>query len=383
MKPLSAFKFFVENKKRAIIFLIVLTLSVAVVAFITSLSDSIILDALDANLKPFTQSSIVTRSSDEMFLKDEIVTRINSFEETQEAINVIMQNTSYSSLIGNTSSPIYFLETHEDISNLISLNNLRLKDGRLPELDDYELVLNKKILKNKGLGIGDYIGDDVQPEEWLTGKYKVVGVLEGEALIGFGTKCYYKQAYQEAGLTMDKPLGLVIIPKAGQLNNLNKKLDNIDRKDASTYTYSSLKVVIDDEIKSMNMLVRIIVIAVVMILSISVGALVYIIYMNRVEEFGILYAMGYSKGFINKLILKELAGLTALCWVFGYILSMLMVYGINYIILYPIGQTLYFFTVQIFINTLFIPVMVLACAAYPILHKLKKWDPIAIIERRE
>lgn len=383
MKPLSAFKFFMENKKRAIIFFVVLTLSIAVVAFVTSLVDSIVLDALDANLKPFENSSIIVHSSDELFLKDEVVEQVSSFEETQETINVIVQHTSYTALIGNTSSPIYFLESHKDINKLISLNNLRITEGRLPAVDEYELILHEKILKNKGLGIGDYFGADVQPEEYLSGKYKIVGSIKGEALIGFGTKNYYKQVYQDAGLSMDKPLGLVIIAQEGQLDKLNTKLDDIDKKEASTVTYSSLKALINSQIKSMNMLVRIIVFAVVLILSISVGALVYIIYIGRAEEFGILFAMGYRKGFINGLILKELAALTILCWVFGYMISMFLVFVINYFVLYPIGQNLYFFTHQVFVNTLFIPIMVLLCAAYPILHKLRKWDPIAIIERRE
>lgn len=383
MKPLSPIKFFIENKKKTAIIIIILLLSVTVVSFITSLVTSIIKDATNANLKPYEYCSAIGKTSNALFIKDSIVDMVESYAETEKVVPVIDSYTSFQAMMGNTSSPVYFISDEEDLKYVMDINHVTLSEGRLPQGDVYEVALHENVLKNKHLKIGDSIGDDVQDDEWLNGKYKIVGSLKGEALIGFGNKSITADTYKNAGLTMDKPIALIIIPKEGQLDNLNNRLDEINKKDAKVSNYSSLKKSFDSQISSMNFLLQIIIFVVVLILSISVGALVYIIYMGRSDEFGILYAMGCRKSFIKRLILKELVALSLICWMLGYLLSFGMISALNYFVLTAKGQSLYFFTNTGFINTLSIPIMVLICAAYPILRKLQKWDPIAVIEWRD
>ncbi|HAN20060.1 MAG TPA: hypothetical protein DCP51_00015 [Clostridiales bacterium] len=383
MKPLSPIKFFIENKRRTVVIIIILLLSVAVVSFMTSLVTSIITDASNANLKPYEYCSAISKTSNELFIKDSIVDEVKSYPETEKVISVINSYTSFQALMGNTSSPVYFISNEDDLKSVMDINHLTLSEGRLPNGDGYEVILHENVLKNKSMKIGDNIGKDEQEDEWLVGKYKIVGTLKGEALIGFGNKSIIADTYKNAGLTLDKPMALLVIAKDGQLDNLNEKLDQLDKRDVMVENYSSIKRSFDKQIDSMNFLLKIIIFLVVFILSISVGALVFIIYIGRSDEFGILYAMGYRKSFINKLIIKELAALSSICWVFGYILSFGMIYSLNLFVLSDKGQSLYFFTDDGLINTLSIPIMVLICAAYPILRRLKKWDPIAVIERRD
>lgn len=385
MKPLSPTKFFIENKKRTAVIVIILMLSVAVVSFITSLVTSIITDALNANLKPYEHSSSISRTSEELFIKDSVVEMVEAFPETEKVIAVMESYTMFQALMGGTSSPVYFITDEADLQQILQLNQLTVSEGRLPhgDIDQYEIILHENVLKNKNLKVGDDIGSDVQDDEWLSGNYRIVGSLKGDALIGFGNKSILAETYKSAGLDMDKPMALIVVPREGQLDQLNARLDQLDKNDVAVYNYSSLKRMIDSQIASMNILLPIIIFVVVFILSISVGALVYIIYMGRSDEFGILYAMGYRKAFIRNLILKELAALSVICWILGYFLSMGMIHLINYLVLASKGQTLYFFTATGLTNTLFIPVMVLICAAFPILRRLKQWDPIAVIERRD
>ncbi len=383
MRPLSPMKFFLENKKRTVVIVIILMLSVAVVSFITSLVTSIITDASNANLKPYEYCSVVAKTSDEIFIKDSVVEEIGNYPEVKRTVKVIVSNSYFQALMGNTSAPVYFVDDAEDLEQALEINKLSLTEGRLPREGELEVALHMNLLKNKNLKIGDYFGNDEQEDEWLAGRYKVVGALKGEALMGFGSLSVIAETYKNAGLSTDKPMALLVVPEDGQMEELNKKLDLIDRKDASVYNYSSIKRTFDSQIASMSFLLQIVIFIVVFILSISVGALVFIIYMGRSDEFGILYAMGYEKSFIKGLIIKELAALSAICWLFGYVLSFLMVHLINSMVLSAKGQTLYFFTGTGLLNTLFIPVMVLICAAYPILRRLKKWDPIAVIERRD
>jgi len=383
MKPLSPFKFFIKNKRRVAIIVVILMCSVSVVSFITSIVNNIIMNAKEGNLKPFEYASTVTSISGEFFIRDDIIEKIESYDATDKVISVIVEDTMFAAIMGNTNIPIYFVGNERNVEELIKVFNLKLVKGRLPAEGQYEVVLHEKLLKNKNLKVGDYIGSDVDENEFLNGKYLIVGELSGDALTGFGSKSSRVDAYLNAGLTLDKPQAILIVPKTNKLEELNYELDKLDSKEATVYTYSSLERMLNVQIGSINTILNIIIFVTVFVLAISVGSLVYIIYLGRSDEFGILYAMGYKRGFIYKRIVGELAFLTTFCWILGFIMSLGMIHLLNLSLLDSKGQTMPLITLQATINTLIIPVMVLICAAFPILYKLNKWDPIAIIERRD
>jgi ABC-type antimicrobial peptide transport system permease subunit len=344
----------------------------------------IITDVNDANLKPYESTSVVTATPSELYLKDSVLNEVKNYPETKEVISSGIDNTAFNSLMGSTSVPIYFISKQSNMKELMNVMGVKLTKGRLPHDRSHEIALQEDILISKKLKIGGYIGSDVQDDEILSGKYKIVGSLTGGAKIGFASKSLISDAYEKAGINLEnKPKAIIVIPKNGELAKLNKKLDKIGKKNAKVYTYSSIQKIVISQLGSINTLLGIIIFVVVTILSISVGAFVYIIYLGRSDEFGILHAMGYSKRFITKFILKELFALSVVCWVIGYAFSILMISVLNYFLLAGKGQHLYLFTTSGFINTLFIPVMVMICAAFPILNKFRKWDPIAVIERRD
>ena len=383
MKPLSPFKYFLKNKKRMSVITIILLLAVAVVAFVTSVVNSIIISASDGSLKPFEYVSAVSTIPGEFYLKKEIIDKINNYEALEKSVNVIIEDTSYAALMGNTNVPIYFTENDVDIADLIKIYKLTLAEGDLPKANEHEIVLHDKIMKNKGLKVGDYIGSDVNENEFLSGKYKIVGSLTGDVLTGIGSRSIVADTYKDAGLKLDLPMGMVLIPKEGQLDKLNEELDKITKKEAIVYTHSSIESQLIDAIGSINVVLKIVILVIVLVLSISVGSLIYIIYLNRSEEFGILYAMGYKMSFITGRIISELVFLASACWGIGFLLSMGMINLLNALLLNDKGLTIPAVTYDGTINTLFIPVLIVFCAALPILRKLRKWDPIAIIERRD
>lgn len=383
MKPLTPLKYYGENKKRAFTVIAILTLAAAVVSFITSLIISITIDATKANLDPLVPMSLVMSSSEDVFIKDEIADKIKDFDEVERIYNISIEQTFLNTLVGNTSAFVITPDNESDMKPLLEDIGIALKDGRLPGGSDFEVALHERILANKSLKVGDYIGSDMDDNEWMTGKYKIVGTLSGDAIVSVANKNSYKENMIKAGLTFDKPIAQALIPKDGKIADMNEKIEQLSKKEVSYFTHSSLERMFAEQLASLNIMLFIIIFVVVFIVSISISALIYIVYMNRSEEFGILCAMGYRKSFINKLIIKELATISFVSWAVGYFFSWLMITLVNVFLLNAKGQTLYFFTPTGLINTLIIPVMVIICATFPILRKLKKWDPIAVIERRE
>jgi putative ABC transport system permease protein len=383
MKPLTAFKYFWTNKKRGATVLIILFLSVAVVSFITSLVTSITIDATKANLDPLKNMSYITATSSEMFLKDDIVNKVKSIDEIKYIFNVSVSNTSLNTLIGNTSSPVLIPDKVEGIAKIMQEANLTLSSGRLPNESGFEIVLHERILQNKNLKVGDFIGNDVDENEWLNGKYKIVGELKGSSIVSFANKSTYVESLKNSGIILEKPRAQALFAKPGKIDEMNTKIERLSKKDVSYTTYSSTKRMYDEQLSSMNAILTIVIFVVVFIVSISISAMFYIVYLNRSEEFGILHAMGYRKSFIRTLILKELTALSIVSWIGGYIFSWGILTLVNIAFLNSKGQSLYFFTRMGLINTLIIPLMVIICSCVPLLSRLKKWDPISVIERRD
>lgn len=383
MKPLSSLKYFSQNKKRLATVFTVLVLSVLVVSFITSIITSIILDATKTNLDVLKNMSYIYPASNKVFLDDDVVEKVKNYNEVKDIFNVSITNTVLNTIVGTTSSPVIISESANDIQTMINEMGLTLIDGRLPSGNDFEIVLHERLLQNKGLKIGDYIGSDVDENEWLQGKYKIVGVLRGDAITSFANKNSYMESLKDSGMVFNKSTGQVLIPNENQINEMNQKLESLNKKDVGYQTFNSLQKNLDMQLSSLNTILFIVVFTVVCIIAVSISAMIYIVYMNRSEEFGILHAIGYRKTFISSLILKEISMLSIVSWIVGYLASWGVLSLVNYLILSKKGQILYFFTELGVINTLVIPVMIIIFAIVPLLRKLKKWDPISVIERRE
>lgn len=382
MRPLTPLKYFATNKSRAATIFIVLVLAVAVISFITSLVTSIVKDAKMTNLAWLDSMSFVDHLSDDVFLSEDVIAKVNSIAEVDRAYGASGQSLMLDVLIGNTTSPVLIPCNPEDIPEIMERIGLVVVEGRLPGGDDTEIILHDRLLKNKGLQVGDYTGSDVEDHEMLRGKYKIVGSLAGDAIISFANKNCAQEPYKEAGMVFERPSTLLLFPKAGAMAEMNDKLAEFSEKEAIVVSHAIVEQSFNEELRSMNILLFIIIFVVVFIVAISVSALMYIVYLNRSEEFGILYAMGYKERFINKLIIKELAVLSVVCWAGGYVLSWLLLGLVTKIFLAPKGQALYFFTTMGLVNTFTIPLLVLICTTFPILRRLKKWDAIAVIERR-
>ncbi|MCL1918403.1 MAG: ABC transporter permease [Peptococcaceae bacterium] len=334
-------------------------------------------------MKPLEYMSYVTPASGEVFLKDAAVVEINNIDMIDKVYSVTIQHTGFTSLIGSASSLVVIPNNVRDISQIMGSMGIEAA-GRLPqEGDSYEIIMNERLLKNKGLKIGDFIENGINGNETLSGRYKIVGSFSKDIMVSFANKSAHLESLKQNGMTGDNPTGLLLIPKAGQLEKMNDRLETINRKDTTVVTYSSQNKIRDDELASLNRILSLVVFAVLLILSISISAMIYVLYLSRNEEFGIIHAMGYQKSFIRDLILKEIISLSAVCWICGYVFSFVILAIFNQSLLAPKGQTLYFFTFSGLVYTLMIPVFVVICAAVPILRRLKKWDPITVIERRE
>jgi putative ABC transport system permease protein len=382
MKPFSALKFFKENKRKSVMTLVVLILSVCAISLITVLINSIPQTCSDTVLNPLEKFSIVYPLSGEYYLSDDAVTKLNANDDIERLIPADISDTSINLAIGgNTSVPVVFATKSDDEYLLDQLGD-HIKQGRMPEDGKAEIAVQWQVMANKKWKLGQTVGSQKSPDEWMQGSYKIVGIIDGPNIAAVGTQSFRQTQYLKNGFSMTKPIGYIIIPKAGKLHTVNKAIDDM-KSIVSFDTYESDKKMLDKALGGIQSTMTMIILIVVIILSISVATLMYLIYLQRSDEFGILTAMGYRKSFIRNLIIKEVASLVSISWLVGIALSFLMVYLLNIFVYNPDGNIIRMTGANVYTNTLTVPIMVSIFSAVPIILRLRRWDPITIIERRD
>lgn len=295
-----------------------------------------------------------------------------------------MEYTSFDLAVGgNTSIPVIFASTADE-REYLNVTGDKLTEGRLPDSNAGEIAVHWKIMNNKGWKLGDEIGSDVKDDEYLKGKYKIVGIMDGPSVTIVGGTSKQMVQYQKLGLYKNgQPLAYAVVPKDGQRDTVNELLGGFDKKEITVNTYDSMKKQLDSTLAGLSSMLTLIIIIVVFILSISIGALTYLIYTQRSDEFGILAAMGYRRSFTRNLIVKEILSLNLISWALGILLAIGMILLLNKLIYTPKGTPLTLISTSSVVYTLIIPLMVAIFSLLPILFKLRRQDAISIIERRD
>ncbi|MEL4105586.1 ABC transporter permease [Oscillospiraceae bacterium WX1] len=382
MKPFSALKFIIENKRKGIMTFLVLILAVCAIALVTVLTDSIYESVDQTYLRQYKEFSIVYPAPGDLYLNASVVELLQKNTDIEKLVPCDAENTMISLAMGNSSVTGIFAG-QEDVSYYLGKIGDTLKDGRLPENGTNEIAVHWRVLANKHWEIGQSVGSDIDPDESLAGTYKIVGVLDGESIAFVGTQTNRERTYIKNNLDISKPVAYAVFPKEGKQDAVNRVIDGINRKDAGSETLTKMTTMINKQLASLNSTIVSLLLIMIIIISISSGALMYLVYLQRSDEFGILVAMGYRKGFIYRLILKEVLALDVLSWAVGFILAYFMVLLLNKAVYLPQGNVLNFFNIKVLVYTFCIPVMVAVFSILPIIMKLRRQDPITTIERRD
>ena len=120
------------------------------------------------------------------------------------------------------------------------------------------------------------------------------------------------------------------------------------------------------------------------VMSLALGLLNVIFFMQRGNEFGLLVAIGYTKGTLMRRVFLESTVTVIAGWVLGILLAIGIYSVLNSVIFVPRGlEPLSVLTVRVLVFTLPVPAMVILLGVAAVMWQLQRMDPVAIIERRD
>lgn len=377
----NMFKYYLSNKRRGISLIFVMALTVFSIYFVTSLVQSIFSTVEYSNIACLNDFSFVYPVGGSSFLSDETVEKIQKDDSVKKAYPILLEYTVINNIFGTTSGYVAFMD-EADIGEIFDDYSLTVTEGRLSQENSYELIMHEDMLKNKGLSVGDTFGSAVDDGEPIEGTYTITGAFSGNSYMAFGTKSYKQKELEELGLDFkNTTFGLLVTPKT-DLDAMNTMLDTMSHDEAAAMTLSYAQKTLKDNVSSIKFLMGVIVIVIAVSISAAVCIVLETTYNDRMEEFGILYAIGYKKSWLFRNIIAEIVVLVFISWILGLILSYGVLSLVAKSVFEPMGQMLSIVSIQSLLYTIIVMVVFVVVTILVTILKFAKKDLIAIIEMR-
>lgn len=267
----------------------------------------------------------------------------------------------------------------EEMNFLLERVHATLKEGALPTPGTNEVAIHENIMKANGWGVGREFGVDVDEEDWMVGRFKIVGILQGPVPVGVCSFEYLNNPlqYAFAAKLWERE---IVVAKPGRTAEMNAFLRTF--KEVKVYDKGRA---VDDVTQGFDRIIlvfRFISILLIVVVSFVVGLINNIFFAQRIDEFAVLLAIGHTQRRLFRMVAGETAVLMALSWGLGLALGLGIFEAFRVVVMEPRGIPLPFWQPGPLLISLILPLIAQAFAVVTVLGKLRRLDPVTIIERR-
>lgn len=376
MEPLSPFTYARRNARKilptVIILTFVVTLVVSILATIAGLKDSMLLYAREFDAWTIVMPKNTTR------LAKETIDAIAAHPAVDRVVESRHCVVKVKSLVG----PLPFVlraVKREEMEYFMARVGARLKEGTLPSPGTGEVALHENLMKANGWPLGQAYGLGVDDDDWMPGRFKVVGILEGPTPLGLASFEYLNNPilYAYAAKLWER---VIAVARPGRTAELNAFLRGI--KDVKVYDKARAVEDISQGLDRIILILNFISITLIVVVSVVVGLIHNIFFGQRTDEFAILLAIGHTKSRLFRKVVAEAGWIMAFSWAAGVGLAFALVGSFAAFVLAPRGVPIPVAQGMPVVVSLSLPVVALLFAGVTVMGRLRRLDPVSIIERR-
>ena len=328
---------------------------------------------------------------------DQLTASLGSIEQPQPGLDqllaasaripgtALVKRDAYSNLdinllAGNAQFDLYGVD-QPGMTQLLTLYGDRMVSGRLPHQDASEIAVSEEIARARHVAVGSKLGNNLDELDRLPDAFTVVGIIQGPTRLGVIPLDYMTQHY----LFERRYQGLIVVPQAGHEVAVHDQLQRLVGNQAfRLFDWPYIKAKIDSLIANLDAINRFLILLVTLVLSLVVGLLNNLFFRQRMNEFGLLAAVGYSRWGLIRRVALESFGVTLAAWLLGVGIAVAVLSWFNAVFMVPHGLLMNVFDWNVLaLHTLPIPLMVFLFGMGTVGWQLLRLDPISIIERRD
>lgn len=385
MNPLSPLTYYVRHKRQTLLLLTLVALMTLGVCAMVRLLDSVS-ENYEIAGNFLTRVSLVSAKGPA--LDPGIVAQIRAHPDVAQVIQEKGLGISLPPII---SEHHLFGVTETDMQMLMDVCDLRLREGRLPRPSTNEMALSEEMVNAMGIEIGDRIdrtvGRNWSGESWydaIPAPLELVGVLEG---IGTGTSVrmgFVSHEYVSNHELFGPPWmpSLIVIPLQDRKAEVDEFLvTEIASQRTTVMTHGLLSEKGIELSLFFYSILGVVNVAVAIVMALVVGVINRISQTKRLEELGVLNALGHSSGQLVRRLTLEAVGLTGVGWAVGLVLSWSL-YSVLRVGLYePRGLVLSLADLTPIWFSLPVPLVTVVVVALSTRRTFARLDAVAIVER--
>jgi ABC-type lipoprotein release transport system permease subunit len=373
--PLSPVLFLWRNPGRSLPLMLVLALAVLTIACVVALLNSIdrtILKIYDYN-RYF--GAVTPRGGEQ--LKPELRQLVERAPGVGEVYETVVCFMNAETIVGKMPFVIFGLPP-DKMERLVARCGLKLGEGRYPAPGAPEVALSEPLMRNKKLRLGDVVLSPFVPDQYAPVPVRVVGVLKGDTWLAVTSEQFTRTHFFPPLRNL-----LVLAQDVRQQPKLDRWLrETLRGKQARVWTYAELQQETHRAFKNLYFITGVVVVLVSLMLATMTGLLANIYFQQRLVEFGLLQAIGYTRRSLLLRVSWETILVVLLGWGLGVLIALGTLSWTKWAIMEPRGLYLEPLDPIAYRYTLPVPVMVLLFALGTIGWRLRTFDPVAIVERR-
>jgi ABC-type antimicrobial peptide transport system permease subunit len=378
VNPLSPLTFYRRHKRSALLQTALISLATVGLFILVGVLDTI---PTRANVSYLTKLSRVTPTTG--VLDPATVSQIQTHPDVARVIPDNGLRITFPALLDTDSQRLLGVSPQE-AQYLMQHCGVRLKEGRMFEPHSNEFVLSEEVARALDLELGNEIGREIDPIHYrdVSAPLVLVGILEGtlgtSVRLGFVSSEYLNSHELYAPRTNS----LLLVAKTGRKaavddfleTTIRSKYAKVETFDLLTRTYEEVRTIVYVVFGVVNSVVAVAV-------AFVVGVINQISMTKRLDEFGLLHALGRPKKRLIRRLTLETAALAGVGFLMGLATALAILSWLKNGPFYDLGVELNLFNPAPFCFVLPIPLVAVALTFWSVGRVFARLDAVAIVER--
>lgn len=375
--PLHPTTYLLRNAAKTIPLIAVILLAVMLVMGIVSMINSIPYSIRTIYSYSKNVLGVTPRGDPEMTPKIEKDIREQSPYPIERIIRCRASGAQVKSIVGKWPFVVLGMK-REDLEYFLKKLGAERVEGRLPEAGQPEVVISEPVARNLGLKLGDNLLSPDTQEMYSPLPVKVVGIAQTTEWLMFNDITYQQENHFP-------PIENVLV--------FGKDLETQDKIDRWAYeefrgeraqvlAYFQLEENTQEMFSILYRILDVVIGTLVLVITFMMGMQMNIYQSQRLVEFGLLQAIGYTKRQLIQRVFLETAIVIVSGWLLGVGSALLLLNVVKRILMDPRAFALNTLDQVSILYTVPIPIAITIVAVLTVTRRFRKFDPVGVVERR-
>lgn len=377
LKPLAPGTYLVRNASKTLPLTAVIVLAVmlvcGIIALINSIPDSI------RNVYSYSKEVLGVTPRGDPTMTGHYVNLVK--KGTPVPIERVMicraSPTEVKSIVGNW--PFLMLGLSQgDMRWYLERQGSKGIQGRLPRAGKPEALVSRPVALNLKLKLGSIVQGPKLDDSYSPKPVKVVGIANTDRWLMLNS-IEYQRAYHFPPIDF----AMIAARNLHDQSILDRWAENrFKGEHVQMWAYHQIDKRTREMFATLYTILDVVILTLAIVITIMMGMLMNIYQSQRLVEFGLLQAIGYTKRQLVRRVTLESIAVVAWGWLFGLFAAFLLLVLAKLVLMDPNAYALNLFDPVAYAYTLPLPIAIMLVAIGTVWLRFRRFDPVAVVERR-